>query len=140
MRRSYNLFLYPHDFQCFLFLFLSRDRLESHFQQIFILIEASWRRFFSKFSEDVFKTSSRRLQHVFETYFEDYYLQKNLPRSHFWEIYDQWIKFPTVKKISQVLVFQYTTPLVAAYRGVFRTWLNIYNELFWRKYLTALSC
>ena len=29
--------------------------------------------------------------------------------------------------------------LVAAYRGVFRTWPNIYNGAFLRKYLTLLS-
>ena len=44
------------------------------------------------------------------------------------------------KKISQVLVFQFTTPLVAAFRCVFRTWSNIYNGAFLQKYLKALSC
>ena len=43
-------------------------------------------------------------------------------------------------KISQVLVFQFTTTLVAAYRCIFRTWSNIYNGAFLRKYLKALSC
>ena len=41
---------------------------------------------------------------------------------------------------AKVLVFHFTAPLVAAYRGVFRTWWNIYDGDFLRKYLTALSC
>ena len=40
-------------------------------------------------------------------------------------------KFARVIKISQVLV---------AYRGVFRTWSNIYNGAFLRKHLTPLNC
>ena len=34
----------------------------------------------------VFKMSSRHIQNVSETYRKDSYLQKDLPRSHFWEI------------------------------------------------------
>ena len=37
--------------------------------------------------QDVFKAFSRGIQHVFETYCEDNYQQKDLPRPHFWEIY-----------------------------------------------------
>ena len=44
--------------------------------------------------EHVFKMTSRRIQHVFETFWEDDYLQKYLPRSHLWEIYDQGTKNP----------------------------------------------
>ena len=58
----------------------------------------------------VFKTSSWRIQHVFETYCEGDHLQKDLPRSHFWEIYGQCTKFQRVKENSQVLVFYFTTP------------------------------
>ena len=32
-------------------------------------------------------------------YCEDDYLQKDLPRSHFWEIYGQGIKFPRVNSL-----------------------------------------
>ena len=88
--------------------------------------------------QDVFKMSSRRLQDiqdvfktyyqvklflvtqfqdVFETYskrFWDVLLRRlstgGLPRSHFWEIYGQCTKFPRVIKISQVLIFHFTTP------------------------------
>ena len=85
---------------------------------------------------DVFKTSSRRLGKMFsrrlqdvlssqtflvklccccnrnvsETYCEDGYLQEDLSRSHFWEIYGECTKFARVIKVSQVLVFHFTTP------------------------------
>ena len=36
-------------------------------------------------------------------------------------------------KVSQVLVFHFTTPFSAAYRGAFRTRLNIYNGAFFSK-------
>ena len=38
------------------------------------------------------------------------YLQKDLLRSHFCEIYGQCTKFAKVMKIYQVLVFHFTTP------------------------------
>ena len=85
--------------------------------------------------QDVLKTSSRHLQDVFKTYYQvkvflvtqfqdifetyskrfwDVLLRRlstgGLPRSHFWEIYGQCTKFPRVIKISQVLIFQFTTP------------------------------
>ena len=50
--------------------------------------------------------SSKRIQHVTQMYCKDGYPQKDLPRSHFWEIYGQC----TMIKISQVLVFHFTTP------------------------------
>ena len=55
-------------------------------------------------------TSSRRIQYVSETYCKEGYLQKDLPRSHFWEIFGQCTKFARVIEISQVLVFHSTTP------------------------------
>ena len=89
----------------------------------------------SRCFENVFKTSSRHLQDVFKTYyqvklflvtqFQDVFetyskcfwnvvLRRlsigGLPRSHFREIYGQCTKFPRVIKISQVLIFQFTTP------------------------------
>ena len=85
--------------------------------------------------QDVFKTSSRHLQDVFKTYyqvklflvtqFQDVFEMYSklswdvlpgqlsiggLARSHFWEIYGQCTKFPRVVKVSQVLVFHFTTP------------------------------
>ena len=88
----------------------------------------------SRCFENVFKTSSRHLQDVFKTYYQvklflvtqfqdvfetyskrfwDVLLRRlstgGLPRSHFWEIYGQWTKFPKVTKISQVLIFHFTT-------------------------------
>ena len=89
----------------------------------------------SRCFENVFKTSSRHLQDVFKTYYQvkvflvtqfqdifetyskrfwDVLLRRlstgGLPRSHFWEIYGQCTKFPRVIKISQVLIFHFTTP------------------------------
>ena len=94
------------------------------------VLKTSSRRF-----ENVFKTSSKHLQHVFKTYYQvklflitqfqavfetyskrfwDVLLRRlpigGLPRSHFWKIYGQCTKFPRVTKISQVLIFHFTTP------------------------------
>ena len=74
--------------------------------------------------QDVFKTYYQvklflvtQLQDFFETYskpFRAVLLRRlstgGLPRSHFWEIYGQCTKFPRVIKISQVLIFHFTTP------------------------------
>ena len=74
--------------------------------------------------QDVFRTYYQvkmffvtQFQDVLETYskrFLDVLLRclstLGLPRSHFWEIYGQCIKSPRVIKISQVLVFHFTTP------------------------------
>ena len=61
-------------------------------------------------SENVLVNKSlRRSQHVSKTCPKDVYLQKDLPRSHFWEMYGQCTKFTRVMKISQVLVFHFTT-------------------------------
>ena len=90
---------------------------------------------FWKRLQDIFKTSSRHLQDVFKTYcqvklflvtqfqdvfetyskrFWDVLLRRlstgGLPRSHFREIYGHCAKFPRVIKISQVLIFHFTTP------------------------------
>ena len=87
---------------------------------------------FSRRVQDVFRrlaiTFSRRLQDVFKTSSSG--LQKDLSMSHFWEIYGKCAKFVRVIKISQVLVFHFTTPL-AAYRGStglkIGFWLRISN-------------
>ena len=89
----------------------------------------------SRCFENVFKTSSRHLQDVFKTYYQvkvflvtqfqdifetyskrfwDVLLRRlstgGLPRSHFREIYGHCAKFSRVIKISQVLIFHFTTP------------------------------
>ena len=109
----------------------------------------------SKRLEDVFKTYYQvklflvtQFQDIFETYskcFWDVLLRRLstgvLPRSHFREIYGHCAKFPRVIKISQVLIFHFTTPFSGyTLGGAFRTWLNIYKWAFLRKYLTVLSC
>ena len=86
---------------------------------------------FSRRFENVFKTSSnvfktyyqvklflvKQFHDVFETYskrFWDVLLRRlstgGLPRPHFREIYGHCAKFPRVIKISQVLIFHFTTP------------------------------
>ena len=47
----------------------------------------------------IFRTYSRRIQHVFERYCEDNYLQKDLCRLHFCEIFGRSTKFPRVKSL-----------------------------------------
>ena len=115
--------------------------------------------------QGVFKTSSRPLAKISSRCFQDLsssltvlvnkssrsnyskdgYLEKDLPRSHFEEIDGQCTKFVRVIKISQVLVYYFTTPFEyytfysRAYRGIFRIWSNIYNGLFLRKYWTTLK-
>ena len=44
------------------------------------------------------------------------------------------------KNFSSFSFFTSLHLLIASYRGVFRTWSNIYNGVFLQKYLTALSC
>ena len=51
------------------------------------------------------------------------------------EIYGQCTNFARVIKIYQGLIFNLLHLLVAAYRGVFRTWSNIYNAAFFAKIL-----
>ena len=90
---------------------------------------------FKTSSRRLAKTSSRHLQDVFKTYYQvkvflvtqfqdifetyskrfwDVLLRRlstgGLPRSHFREIYGHCAKFPRVIKISQVLIFHFTTP------------------------------
>ena len=98
----------------------------------------------SRHLEDVFKTYYQvklfmvtQFQDVFETYskrFWDVLLRRlstgGLPRSHFWEIYGQCTKFPRVIKISQVLIFHFTTPFSDC---TLQKRLNIYNGVFFAK-------
>ena len=109
----------------------------------------------SRCFENVFKTSSRHLQDVFKTYYQvkvflvtqfqdvfetyskrfwDVLLRRlstgGLPRSHFWKIYGQCTKFPRVIKISQVLIFHFTTHF-SGY--TLQRQLNIYNGVFFAK-------
>ena len=104
-----------------------QDVLQKRLQDIF---KTSSRRL-----QDVLKTSSRHLQDVFKTYYQvkvflvtqfqdvfetyskrfwDVLLRRlstgGLPRSHFREIYGHCAKFPRVIKISQALIFHFTTP------------------------------
>ena len=90
---------------------------------------------FSRRFENVFKISSKHFQDAFKTYYQvklflvthfqdvfetyskrfwDALLRRlstgGLPRSLFREIYGQCTKFPRVLKVSQVLVFHFTTP------------------------------
>ena len=103
---------------------------------------------FKTSSRRLAKTSSRHLQDVFKTYHQ----VKLFLLTRLWEAFNTFLRrsFPKMIiyrgicpgnttsdkfmvsvqnlqeiKISQVLVFQFTTPLVAAFRCVFRTWSNI---------------
>ena len=92
--------------------------------------------------QDVFKTYYQvklflvtQFQDVFETYskrFWDVLLRRlstgGLPRSHFWEIYGQCTKFPRVIKVSQVLVFHFTTPFSGSWQSRIK---NIVEHLQW---------
>ena len=73
--------------------------------------------------------------HVSEMYCKDAYLQKDLPKSYFWGIYVHYKKFSRVIKLLKFYFFSLLHLLVAAYRGVFKTWSNIYNGAFFVKIL-----
>ena len=60
-----------------------------------------------KHLQNIFKTFWRRFWEVLQ---RRSYLQKDLPGSHFWEIYGQCTKFVIVIKVYQVLVFHFTAP------------------------------
>ena len=55
--------------------------------------------------QDIFYLS-RRIQHIFETFCKDGYLQKELPKPRFWEIYGQGIKFPRVNSLDIPKLFK----------------------------------
>ena len=141
-----------------------------HFQDVFKTSCKKVFKTSSRHFEDVFKTFSRHLQHVlprrlqdvFKTYHQvKRFLLTRLPDlfntflrrtaktviyrriypAQFWDIYGQCIKFARMlKNFSSFSFSLYYIFLVAAYRGIFRTWSNIYNGAFLRKYLKALTC
>ena len=111
-----------------------QDILQKRFQDIFKMYSRRFESVFKTSSrhfqdvlqiclQDVFKTcyqvklfSVTQFQHVFETYskrFWDVLLRLlstgGLPRLHFGKTYGQCTKFPRVIKVSQVLVFHFTT-------------------------------
>ena len=113
------------------------------------VLKTSSRRF-----QDVLKTSSRHLQDVFKTHYQvklflvtelqdvfetyskpfwDVLLRwlstRGLPRSHFWEIYGRCRNFSRVIKISQVLIFHFTTPFTDY--TLQRCTLNMVEHLQW---------
>ena len=53
----------------------------------------------------------RRIENVSEAYCKHGYLQKDLPRSHFSEIYGPCTNFARVAKVSQILVSHFTAPV-----------------------------
>ena len=69
----------------------------------------------------------KRLQNIFKTFWRRFwevlqrrsYLQKDLPGSHFWEIYGQCTKFVIVIKVYQVLVFHFTAPFSGCFQRRF---------------------
>ena len=118
--------------------------------------------------QDVFKTSSRCLaetssrhlqyflqrclQDVFKTYHQvklflltllrdvfNTFLRRTEKRVMYRRICLCHTLIARVIKISQALVFHYTRPLVAACRGVFRTWSNIYNGAFFLEILNGFE-
>ena len=68
------------------------------------------------------------------------YLQNDLLRSHYWQIYGQCTKFARVTKISQVLVFHLTTAVTGCLQRCIQKLVNIHNVAILWKYLTALNC
>ena len=112
-----------------------QDIFKTSCQDVFKTFSERLHGVFQKRLQYIFKTSSRRLakissrrfkdvssnetvlvnkslvciQHVSNTSCKDGYLQKDLPRSHFWEIYGQCTKLAREIKISQNLVFHFNT-------------------------------
>ena len=106
--------------------------------------------------QDVFKAFSRRIQDVFETYCEDNYLQKDLSRPHFWEMYGhvtkcpretlQWSIFAKKSSFADVLLsWKYASLLRKYLRWILmrkKTWLvplhhfdQNFRRNFWMKKL-----
>ena len=133
----------------FVLIMRLQDILQKHLQDIF---KTSWRHFedvFKMSCKDVFKTRSRRfqdvfkmyhylklfllppfhtssrhIQRVFETYWEDDYLQKDLPRSHSWEIYSQGTSFLKSE------LFGYTRTFKTVFLKHFIKWLLLQIKIF----------
>ena len=101
-----------------------QDVLPRCLQEVFKTSSRRLAKTSSRHLQDVFKTYYQvkvflvtQFQDIFETYskrFWDVLLRRlstgGLPRSHFREIYGHCAKFPRVIKISQVLIFHFTTP------------------------------
>ena len=87
----------------------------------------------------VFKMSSRRIQNVSETFSKDGYLWKELPRSHFWEIYVQCTKCARVKKVSQILVSHFTTPFSSFLQRRIYNLVEHHNGPFFAKILNGFK-
>ena len=63
------------------------DVFARHLENIFKMSSRCLGKISSRHFQDVFKTYHQvSIEHVFETYCENNYLQKNLPGSHFWEV------------------------------------------------------
>ena len=81
------------------------------------VLKTSCQDVFKTSCKNVFKASSKRVQDIFKTSCKDVFKTFSrrifrlncLPRSHFWEIFGQCRKFASVMKISQVLVYHFTT-------------------------------
>ena len=102
-------------------IYLAYPYVFKSLQDVFKTSSRRLQNVFKKSRKYVLKTSSRRfkdvsssktvfvpksfrsIQHLCKTYCKDHCLQKDSPRSHFWEIYGKC-------KNLQVLVFQFTTP------------------------------
>ena len=74
------------------------------------------------FLVNIFKMSSRLVQHVFETYCEDNYLQKNLARSHVWNLWSAY-------KVSKSEIFGYTETFKAGFLQHFMKWLLLQTKI-----------
>ena len=61
-----------------------------------------------QFLLNVFKMTLRRIQNVSEKYCKDGCLQKDLSRSHLWEIYGQYTEFARYTKVFEILVSHFT--------------------------------
>ena len=111
------------------------------FKNVFKTSSRHLREVLQRCLQDVFKTYYQvklllvtQFQDVFETYskpFWDVLLRRlsteGLPRSHFWEIYGQYTKFPRKIKVSRVLVFHFTTPFSGCFQRRIQNLVDICN-------------
>ena len=87
-------------------------------------------------SEDVFKTSSRRLAKMSSRHPQDVF-NTFLRRTAKAVIYRKVCLGHSSEKLLHLLHF--TTPLLNAYTGVFRNWLSIYNGAFLAKIINGFK-
>ena len=128
----------------------SSRRLLRHLQDVFKTSSRHLQEVLQRYLQDVIKVYHQvklylltRLRDVFNTF-----LRRSFPKTVIYRgiclgntTFEQFmVSVQNLQERQKLIKYQFFTLLhllMAAYRGVFRTWPNIYNDVLLRKYLTS---